>query len=87
MPVDLEQHILVLLRGMKYGARPATVGDLSRQFGVSSQLVRSCISQMVDRGTAEPFMIMVHGVPTLHGLMGQHPAPVAPDTEVVVAPV
>ena len=73
MPLDLEQHILLLLQGMRSEARPATVGDLSRRFGVSSQLVRSCITQMVDRGVAQPSMVDVKGVPTLHGLMGQRP--------------
>jgi hypothetical protein len=78
MPVDLEQQILIVLRGMKAGDRPATIGDLSRRLGVSSQVIAGCIRQMVARGSAEPSMIQVKGVQTLHGLLGQPVQPVQP---------
>ncbi len=71
MPMDLEQQILKVLRGMKPGDRPATVGDLSRRLGVSSQIIIGCTRQMVHSGTAQPSMIMVKGVETMHGLLGQ----------------
>lgn len=58
---------------MKPDARPATMGDLARRFGVSPDLVAKCARQMVDKGIASPSMITVHGVPTLHGLMPQAP--------------
>jgi len=69
--MDLEQQILKVLRGMKTGDRPATVGDLSRRLGVSSQIIMGCTRQMVQSGTAQPSMIMVKGVETMHGLLGQ----------------
>ncbi len=76
--MDLEDHILLLLRGMRTTDRPATIGDISRRFGASRTMVAGCIEQMVNRGTAQPAMILVDGVSTLHGLMGQaEPAPVA----------
>lgn len=71
MPVDLEQQILKVLRGMRPGQRPATIGDLSRQLGVTSQIISGCIRRMVESGSAQPSMIPVRGVPTLHGLLGQ----------------
>lgn len=69
--MDLEQQILKVLRGMKAGQRPATIGDLSRQLGVTSQIISGCIRRMVESGAAQPSMIPVRGVPTLHGLLGQ----------------
>lgn len=69
--MDLEQQILKVLRGMNPGDRPATVGDLSRRLGVSSQIVMGCTRQMVHNGTAQPSMVMVKGVETMHGLLGQ----------------
>lgn len=71
MPLDLEQQILKILRGMKSGDRPATVGDLSRRLGVGHQVIMGCSRRMVHTGTAQPSMILVKGVSTLHGLLGQ----------------
>lgn len=73
MPLDLEQHILIILRGMKTGDRPATIGDLARRLGVSAQLIGGCIARMVEQGSAQPSMVTVRGVQTLHGLLGQPP--------------
>jgi hypothetical protein len=72
MPIDLEQQILAVLRAMPADARPATFGDLSRRFGVSSELISRCARDMVDRGVAAPSMVLVRGTSTLHGLL---PAP------------
>lgn len=69
MPLDLEQQILKVLRGLNASDRPATFGDLARQFGVSANLVAGCARRMVDSGVAKPSMISVGGTPTLHGLM------------------
>jgi hypothetical protein len=77
MPLDLEQHILKVLRSKKSGDRPVTIGDLSRQLGVSSPVILSCSRQMVSRGSAEPSMLLVNGVQTLHGLLGQPTATTA----------
>lgn len=78
MHLDLEQQILKVLRGMKSGDRPATVGDLARRLGASPQVVHGCFRQMVQNGTAKPHMVTINGVETLHGLLGQ---PAAPDIE------
>ena len=71
MPTDLEQSILKVLRGMKAGDRPATIGDLARRLGASANLVSSCARQMVDKGLAEPSMIGGPEKRTLHGLLPQ----------------
>ena len=71
MPLDLEQHILKVLRGMSSGDRPATINDLSRALGINPPVIRDCITEMVERGTAQPSMVSIKGVSTLHGLMGQ----------------
>jgi hypothetical protein len=69
--MDMEQQILVLLRGMNAGDRPLTFGDVARQFGVSYDSVARCAQLMVDTGVAKPAMIPVRGTPTLHGLLPQ----------------
>ena len=71
MPVDIEEHILAVLRGMKAGDRPATFGDLSRRFGVSHDVISRCSRRMVDAGLAEPSMVPIRGTMTLHGLLPQ----------------
>lgn len=73
MTMALEDHIEKVLAGMKTGARPATFGDLSRQFGVSSSVIAGCARRMVSDGKAEPSMKVINGVNTLHGLL---PSPV-----------
>ena len=69
MTMDLEDHILKVLRNWKSGDRPATFGDLSRQFGVSSAVIAGCARRMVESGKAEPSMVVRDGVNTLHGLL------------------
>jgi hypothetical protein len=71
MPIDLESQILTFLRGMKTTDRPATFSDLARRFGTTVHVIQSCAGQMVDKGVAEPSMIMVRGSLTRHGLMPQ----------------
>ncbi|HEX8303629.1 MAG TPA: hypothetical protein VF612_02035 [Jatrophihabitans sp.] len=69
MPNDMELQILTVLQGMNASGRPATFGDLARAFGVSSDLIALHAKQLVAEGRAQPSMINVRGVPTLHGLM------------------
>jgi hypothetical protein len=69
MPMDIEEHILQLLKGMKVGDRPATFGDLARRFGVSHDVISRCSRHIVDAGLAEPSMVPVRGTMTLHGLL------------------
>ncbi|MEP6599405.1 MAG: hypothetical protein ABJB98_08175 [Actinomycetota bacterium] len=71
MPMDLEQQILKVLRGMRSDDRPATIGDLARRFGANSHLVAGCAQQMVDKGLAQPSMIEVSGAKKLQGLLPQ----------------
>jgi hypothetical protein len=66
--LDLDQHILQLLATSARG-RPLTMGDLSRQFGVSKQVLLTAAHRLVDAGLATPAMVDVHGVPTMHGLL------------------
>jgi hypothetical protein len=65
----MELQILTVLQGMDPAGRPATFGDLARAFGVSSDLIALHAKQLIADGRAEPSMINVRGVPTLHGLM------------------
>lgn len=71
MPIDLEQQILKVLRGMTANDRPATFGDLARRFGANADLIARCGRQLVDQGLARPSMVEVRGVPKLHGLLPQ----------------
>lgn len=69
MPMDLEQQILQVLSGLRADGRPETFSDLARRFGVNKTLIAGCGRQMVDNGVAQPSMVMVRGVSTLHGLL------------------
>jgi len=69
MPIDMEMQILTVLQGMNAAGRPATFGDLARRFGVSTDLIALHAKHLVAEGRAEPSMVNVRGVPTLHGLM------------------
>lgn len=71
MPVDLEDQILKILRGMRASDRPATIGDLARELGASGSLIGATARRMVDKGLAEPVMVMNHGTQTLRGLLPQ----------------
>jgi len=71
MPLDLEAQILKVLQGMGASDRPATIGDLARRFGANSHHVAGCAQQLVDKGLAQPSMVLKHGTNTLHGLLPQ----------------
>jgi hypothetical protein len=71
MPMDLEQQILKVLRGMSAGSRPPTFGDLARRFGVTADLVAHSARLMVEKGVAQPSMVEIHGVAKMHGLLPQ----------------
>jgi hypothetical protein len=74
MPVDLETQILKVIRARTPQDRPMTIGDLARHFGANPAVVTGCARRIVDNGNAVASMVLVHGVPTLHGLS---PQPVA----------
>ena len=67
--MDVDQHILKALRGRPAQSRPMTIGDLARQLGVTRMIVAPAAQRLVDEGLAQPSMIAVRGVPTLHGLL------------------
>src|SRR5207245_4339527 len=66
--VELETHILQTLEASPRGARAITIGDLAREFGVSTALIRPIAQRLVDEGRATPVMAVVYGVSSLHGL-------------------
>lgn len=87
MPVDLDTQILKVLRATKATDRPTTIGDLARRFGLSAAIIHASARRMVDAGVAQPSMIEIRGVPTLHGLLPQGtPAP-APEPIVAAEPL
>jgi transposase-like protein len=69
MPVELTEQILTVLRTTADQNRPMTISQLARRFGANPQLIAGCARQLVDNGSAQPSMVMVNGVLTLHGLM------------------
>lgn len=75
MPVEMEEQILSVLRGMKAGDRPITFGELARRFGVSYDAISRYARNLVDGGLAETSMIRVRGSMTPHGLLPQPAAP------------
>ena len=46
-----------------------TIGDFARQFGASRPVILSAVRRLVSDHRAEPSMVDVHGIPTLHGLL------------------
>ena len=67
--MELDNHILRTLDATPKGSRPVTIGDLAREFGVSTALVRPVAQRLVDDGRATAVIVDVRGVPTLHGLV------------------
>jgi DNA-binding MarR family transcriptional regulator len=72
--LDIDQHIMRVLATATTPSRPVTIGDLARQFGVSPTVVVPAARRLLDNGLASPFIVKVHGVPTLRGLV---PLPVS----------
>jgi hypothetical protein len=67
--IDIDEQILSALRTRSPQDRPMTIGDFARQFGASRPVIVSAVRRLVDGHRAEPSMVDVHGVPTLHGLL------------------
>jgi hypothetical protein len=82
--VDLDSHIMQVLGAMPKAARPVTIGDLARRFGVSPGVVLPAARRLVDTGLARAALVDVHGVPTLRGLLPL--SPVAPEAGVAADP-
>ncbi|MBN9619304.1 MAG: hypothetical protein J0H43_06175 [Actinobacteria bacterium] len=66
--MNLDNHILQALNAASAGSRPVTIGDLARQFGVSSNVLLPAARRLVDSGQVTGVMVSVHGVPTLRAL-------------------
>jgi hypothetical protein len=82
MATDLEEQILAALDAMAADDLPVTVGDLARRCRADSHMVVRTARHLIDTGRAEPAMVVVHGVPTMYGLMPQlRPSPVRRRTE------
>ena len=67
--MNIDQHILQVLASGAGRRRPVTIGDFARRFGVSPLIVLPAARRLVEDGLAAPSTVLVHGVPTLHGLI------------------
>ena len=67
--MNIDDHILRVLASGAAQRRPVTIGDFARRFGVSAKIVLPAAHRLVENGLAAPSTVLVHGVPTLHGLM------------------
>ena len=67
--MNIDQHILEVLASGAGRRRPVTIGDFARRFGVSPLIVLPAARRLVEDGLAAPSTVLVHGVPTLHGLI------------------
>jgi hypothetical protein len=77
--MNIDQEILQMLQGRSVADRPLTIGDFARRFGASPQIIVGAARRLVDGQLAEPCMVDVHGVPTLHGLRPVPPVQAAVD--------
>jgi hypothetical protein len=67
--MNIDDHILLVLASGAARRRPVTIGDFARRFGVSPRIVLPAAQRLVENGLAVPSTVLVHGVPTFHGLM------------------
>ena len=67
--MNIDEHILQVLASGAGRRRPVTIGDFARRFGVSPVIVLPAAQRLVENGQAAPSTVLVHGVPTLHGLL------------------
>jgi hypothetical protein len=67
--MNIDDHILLVLASGAASRRPMTIGDFARRFGVSPRIVLPAAQRLVENGLAAPSTVLVHGVPTFHGLM------------------
>ena len=61
--------MLRILQGRTAQDRPLTIGDFARRFGANPKIISGAAQRLVDGHRAEPCMVDVHGVSTLHGLL------------------
>jgi hypothetical protein len=76
--MNIDQQMLRMLAARAPQDRPLTIGDFARDFGASPQIIVGAARRLVDGHLAEPYMVDVHGIPTLHGLS---PLPREPQVE------
>jgi hypothetical protein len=71
--MNIDDHILQVLRGRVGVSQPLTFHDFARRFGISATVVAPAAHRLVDAGLATASMVIVNGVPTLHGLTARVP--------------
>jgi DNA-binding Lrp family transcriptional regulator len=79
--MDIDQEILRVLQERGPQDRAMTISDFARRFGANPQIILGAARRLVDHHLAEPFMVNVHGIPTLHGL-----SPLAAQAQPVLSP-
>jgi hypothetical protein len=67
--MDIDQQMLRVLHGRTAADRPLTISDFARESGANPQIIVRAARRLVDDHLAEPVMVNVHGIPTLHGLL------------------
>lgn len=71
--MNLDEHILEVLRARVGLTQPLTFHDFARRFGTTATVVAPAARRLVDAGLATASTVIVQGVPTLHGLTARVP--------------
>ena len=71
--MNIDDHILQVLRGRAGLTQALTFNDFARRFGISPKVVAPAARRLVDAGLATPSTVIVNRVPTLHGLTARVP--------------
>lgn len=66
--MDIDAQMLQRLRMRTSQSPPLTIGDFSREFGATRQVILGAARRLVADKLAQPSMVDDHGVSTLHGL-------------------
>jgi hypothetical protein len=66
--MNIDELILQRLRSRTSQSPPMTIGDFSREFGATRQVILGAARRLVADKLAQPSMVDDHGISTLHGL-------------------
>jgi hypothetical protein len=66
--MNIDELILQRLRSRTPQSPPMTIGDFSREFGATRQVILGAARRLVADKLAQPSMVDDHGISTLHGL-------------------
>jgi hypothetical protein len=69
MATQLEQQIMQALQTTNAEDLPVTVVDLARRCQAEAQMVVRTARHLIDAGQAKAAIVLVHGVPTMYGLV------------------